>query len=153
MCGRRFVSMFLLFALALSSVGAQSTPSPKETIIDSLVSYQVTLSRVKSSIEDSKRNIELLSKQIEMLKQQLEDSKTGSQEIIDDLKRQLALSEERSLRFQADLVLQQENYKTLSKDFEKLSRSYEFYRNATKILAVTVAVFVGKEIGHGLKIW
>ena len=153
MCGRKSILFLLLSVLAVFSVAGQSTPSPKQVILENLLDYQILLEQVKFSIEHSKQTIALLEQQILTLNDQLETSNFSSNAIINNLKLKLQESERLLAISQATLLDQQAQFKMLSMDLARLQRSSKLFRNTTFVLGGVVLVFVAKETGHILKWW
>lgn len=153
MCGRKSILFLLLSVLVVFSAVGQSTPSPKQVILDNLLSYQLILEQVNLSISRSNQTIELLSQQITTLSEQLASSERRSKETIDSLTRKLEESKNLLAISEASLLDQQARYKMLLQDYEHLERSSKLYRNTTFVLGGIVLVFVAKETGHILKWW
>jgi len=153
MCGRKSILFLLLSVSVVFSAAGQSTPSPKQVILDNLLSYQLTLEQVNLAISRSNQTISFLSQQITTLEEQLASSAIKSRETINDLMTKLDESKRLLAVSEATLLDQQAQYKELLTVCDRLESSSRLYRNTTFVLGGIVLVFVAKETGHILKWW
>lgn len=147
----RSTGLSALFVLL--SVAVLSGQSAKDTIIESLTTYQTRLQSVQKQINESNQKILDSQNLIDSLQQQLTNSENSSQIAISNLQQQLAESKELLMKQQEDLALLEKTYSQLLMELNSLKSSYQVYSSTTKICLIIVIGETFYIAGHAFKWW
>jgi len=135
------------------SVALLSGQSAKDTMIESLTTYQIKLQSVQKQIRESKQKITDSQTLIDNLQAQLTDSKNNSQIAIDALKKQLTESNDLLTKQRANLMEQETTFNQLSTDLKKLNASYVASHKLNYILGGLSIIMGGYIGGHIAGLW
>jgi len=139
MCGKNCVTLFLLVSFVCPLFASPS----KDTIVNEILNYQITLQNTKKQIENYETLIVSLQQTTQTLQIELENSKNESLQIISDIQKRLQESQALLEKSQQDLEELQILYKTLSMDLENLRKQLKLSQTFNKALGAGLLISLG----------